>query len=51
MQHIRPFMNMLVAVIVAVGLTACDGGGDSSPPDATNTNCVLGTSTIGNCKI
>jgi hypothetical protein len=35
-------------------LTACGGGGGdsgSSPVPENNTNCILGSSTIGECKI
>ena len=39
-----------VLLMFAVGLTACGGGG-SDPAAATDTNCVIGTSTIGNCNI
>ena len=39
-----------VLLLFALSLTACGGGG-SDPAAATDTNCVIGTSTIGNCNI
>ena len=37
-------------IVLSLLLTACGGGG-SDPVPETNTNCVLGSSTIGDCKI
>jgi hypothetical protein len=43
-------IKLIVMVSALVVLTACGGGG-SDPAPITNTNCVLGSSTIGDCKI
>ena len=42
-----------ILILCSLGLSACGGGGGggSTPPADTTSNCVVGTSTIGNCKI
>ena len=39
-----------ILLLCALTLSACGGGG-SSPPAETSSNCVIGSATIGDCKI
>ena len=51
-SRIKPRVNHFVAPVMlmfALSLTAC--GGSSEPAAATDTNCVIGTSNIGECKL
>ena len=46
-----------ILILCSLGLSACGGGGGgggggtSPPPADTSSNCIVGTSTIGDCKI
>jgi len=41
-----------ILLLCTLALSACGGGGGgSSPPAETSSNCVIGSSTIGDCKI
>jgi hypothetical protein len=44
-------IKLISVVFVLAVLIACGGGGGSAPPPGTNTDCVIGTSTIGDCTI
>jgi PBP1b-binding outer membrane lipoprotein LpoB len=48
----KKLVKYATALVLVFFLTGCGGGGGGgSDPDPELTNCVLGTSTIGNCKI
>jgi hypothetical protein len=48
----RPLILLSVITLLGLGLVACgSSGGGSNDKSEANTNCVLGTSTIGDCKI
>ena len=47
MSKLHKFFAVMVLSLYLVG---CGGGGGSDDPE-TSTNCVLGTSKIGDCKI
>ena len=51
----KPY-RILISIIFGTLVTACGGGGSSgggstTTPPPTNTNCVLGSSTLDNCKL
>ena len=46
MKKLCRFIAALTLLLVVAG---CGGGSDPVPP--ANTDCVLGSSTIGDCKI
>ena len=46
MQFLKVFSKLILIISITVWLTACD----SSDAEA-NTNCIIGTATIGDCKI
>ena len=56
-KAIRTFLLVSFYTLGAVGIAACGGGGGGSGSSATATStedsgdCVLGASTIGDCKI
>jgi hypothetical protein len=52
MRILRRFTKTTLLVSLFVWLTACGGGGaGSSPSTEADSNCVIGSSTIGDCKI
>ena len=52
MRFLRPLFKIALIITITTWLGACGSGGGSDDPDPeTSTDCVLGTSTIGNCKI
>jgi hypothetical protein len=50
MHYLRNLSGIILLVILAM-LSACGGGGGSDNEAETSTNCVLGSSKIGECKI
>jgi len=44
----RLFLKSILLIGIVAWLTACGGSGSDSE---TSTDCVLGTSTIGDCEI
>jgi len=46
----RKLYSFTAALALLLIVASCGGGG-SSPPPETNTDCVIGTSTIGDCTI
>jgi hypothetical protein len=52
MQIPRTFTKIILLISLSVWLAACGGGGggDDDETEAI-ANCVLGSSTIGECKI
>lgn len=52
MQLLQKFTRIILLISLTALLIACGGGGSGSDDEAeANTNCVLGSSTIGDCKI
>lgn len=50
--HIRAILKAFLITGIVFSLSACSsGGGDDEDDNQTSTNCVLGTSQIGGCKI
>ena len=43
--------SSIFGLILLFALTACGGGGGSDDAAEANTNCVVGSSKIGDCKI
>ena len=48
MRKLCRFTAALALLLIVAG---CGGGGGSDPVPLANTDCVIGTSTIGDCKI
>jgi len=50
--HIKAILKAFLITGIIFTLNACSsGGGDDEDETQTSTNCVLGTSQIGDCKI
>ncbi len=47
MRKLCSFTAALALLLIVAGC----GGGDSEPPPEPKTDCVIGTSTIGDCTI
>ncbi len=50
MQHLRTQKLIILLVGLTLWLAACGGGGSGSKTQ-TGSECVIGTSTLGDCKI
>ncbi len=50
MRNLRKLLKLIIIVSLSVMFTACGGGGSDDEAEA-NADCVLGSSTIGNCNI
>jgi hypothetical protein len=55
-RTLRLFLLASIYALGALGIVACGGGGDGSIGDnsttlTTKTECVYGSSTLGDCKI
>ncbi|MCG8038657.1 MAG: hypothetical protein JAZ19_16670 [Candidatus Thiodiazotropha taylori] len=41
----------LILTSIALALSACSDGGGSDPDAEITSNCVIGSATIGDCKL
>lgn len=50
-MNIRRIIIYLLITFFSLLMSACGGGGDAAATAPANTDCVLGTSKIGECTI
>ena len=54
MMHSNTLYPNWIKILLLVSflfIAACGGGGGSDADDQAETDCIIGTSTIGNCNI
>ena len=50
-NSLYPRWIKILLLVSFLSLAACGGGGGSDSDDPVETDCIIGTSTIGNCEI